>query len=145
MSVAGRLQRPGAMRYWTEPELAGSAGTRHWVGAREAGTAFKATYVSGAIDGGTNTWTCSGAHVVNKVSFKDSETCVVSGDVSGFANGTYSGNPAGFLAGSAFGAGTEWGSDFAGEAGATATSWTIVETDNGDGTFTLDIVAYYSS
>jgi hypothetical protein len=107
-----------------------------------AGTAFKASYTSGAIDGGTNTWTCSGAHVVNKVSFKDSETCIVSGDVSGFANGTYSGSPVGFLAGSVFGAGTEWASDFD---GLIATSWTIVETDNGDGTFTLDIVAYYSS
>jgi len=26
-----------------------------------------------------------------------------------------------------------------------ATSWTIVESDNGDGTFTLDILAFYSS
>jgi hypothetical protein len=114
-------------------------------GGNGAATPFKATYVSGAIDGGTNTWTCSGAHVVNKVSFKDSETCIVSGDVSGFANGTYSGNPTGFLAGSVFGTGTEWASDFKGEASAIAMTWTIVETDNGDGTFTLDIVAYYSS
>ncbi len=110
-----------------------------------AGTAFKASYSTGAIDGGTNTWTCSGAHVVNNVSFKDSETCIVSGDVTGYANGTYSGNPAGFVAGSIFGAGTEWSSDFAGELGAIATSWTIIESDNGDGTFTLDIVAYYGS
>ena len=110
-----------------------------------AGTAFKAAYTSGAIDGGTNSWTCSGAHVVNKVSFKDSETCIVSGDVAGFANGTYSGSPAGFLAGSVFGTGTEWASDFAGEGGAVATTWTIVETDNGDGTFTLDILALYTS
>jgi hypothetical protein len=110
-----------------------------------AGTAFKATYPSPSIDGGTATWTCSGAHVVNKGSFKDSETCIVSVDVAGFANGTYSGSPAGFLAGSPFGAGTEWASDFTGENGAVATSWTIVETDNGDGTFTLDILAFYSS
>ncbi len=110
-----------------------------------AGTAFKAMYNVAAVDGGTTTWTCSGAHVVNKVSFKDSETCILSGDVTGYANGTYSGNPAGFLAGSPFGAGTEWASDFVGEHGAVATSWTIVETDNGDGTFTLDIVAYYAS
>ena len=110
-----------------------------------AGTAFKATYPSGAIDGGVSTFTCSGAHVVNKVSFKDSETCIVSGDVAGYANGTYSGSPAGFLAGSPFGAGTEWASDFAGENGAVATSWTIVETSNADGTFTLDILAFYTS
>jgi hypothetical protein len=110
-----------------------------------AGTAFKATYPSPGIDGGIATWTCSGAHVVNKVSFKDSETCVVSVDVAGYANGTYSGSPAGFLAGSPFGAGTEWSSDFAGENGALATSWTMVETNNGDGTFTLDILAFYSS
>jgi hypothetical protein len=110
-----------------------------------AGTAFKATYPAGAIDGGLSTFTCSGAHVVNKVSFKDSETCIVSGDVAGYANGTYSGSPAGFLAGSPFGAGTEWSSDFAGENGAIATSWTIVETANADGTFTLDILAFYTS
>jgi len=110
-----------------------------------AGTAFKAGYSVPAIDGGTSTWTCSGAHVVNKSSFKDSETCVVSVDVAGYANGTYSGSPAGFLAGSPFGAGTEWSSDFAGENGAVAMSWTIVETDNGDGTFTLDILAFYNS
>jgi hypothetical protein len=110
-----------------------------------AGTAFKATYTAGAVDGGITTWTCSGAHVVNKVSFKDSETCILSGDVTGYANGTYSGSPAGFLAGSPFGAGTLWSSDFSGENGAVATSWTMVESDNGDGTFTLDIVAYYSS
>jgi hypothetical protein len=108
-----------------------------------AGTAFKATYQSPGVDGGSATWTCSGAHVVNKVSFKDSETCIVSVDVAGYANGTYSGSPAGSLAGSPFGANTEWLSDFPGEG--LATSWTIVESDNGDGTFTLDILAFYSS
>ncbi len=110
-----------------------------------AGTAFKATYPSPGIDGGTATWTCSGAHVVNKVSFKDSETCIVSVDVAGYANGTYSGSPAGFVAGSPFGVNTMWNSDFAGENGAVATSWTIVESDNGDGTFTLEILAFYKS
>jgi hypothetical protein len=110
-----------------------------------AGTAFKATYTVPAIDGGTTAFTCSGAHVVNNVSFKDSETCILSGDLTGYANGTFTGSPAGFLAGSPFGAATEWSSDFKGENGAVATSWTMVETDNGDGTFTLDIVAYYSS
>ena len=54
-----------------------------------AGTAFKATYPVGAIDGGA--------------------------------------------------------SDFGGENGAVATSWTIVETSNADGTFTLDILAFYTS
>jgi hypothetical protein len=110
-----------------------------------AGTAFKAAYPAGAIDGGTTTFTCSGAHVVNNVSFKDSETCILSGDLTGYANGTFTGSPAGFLAGSPFGAATEWSSDFIDEKGAVAISWTMVETDNGDGTFTLDIVAYYSS
>src|SRR6266849_7605397 len=95
-----------------------------------AGTAFNATYQSPGVDSGFATWTCSGAHVVNKVSFKDSETCIVSVDVAGFANGTYSGAPAGFLAGSPFGAGTEWFSDFAVETAPLATSWTIVESDN---------------
>ncbi len=73
---------------------------------------------------------------------QDSETCIVSGDLTGYANGTYSGAPAGFLAG--FGT-AQWSSDSPLEAGAIATSWTIVETNNLNGTFTLNIVAFYSS
>jgi hypothetical protein len=110
-----------------------------------AATPFKATYPTPSIDGGFSTWTCSGAHVVNRVSFKDSETCLVTGDVSGYVAGTYSGSPSGPLAGSVFGANTEWGSDSPLENGAAAISWTITLIDNGDGTWTVDILAYYAS
>lgn len=110
-----------------------------------AATPFKATYPTPSLDGGFSTWTCAGAHVVNHVSFKDSETCLVTGDVSGYAAGSYSGSPRGPLAGSVFGANTEWGSDSPLENGAAATSWTITLIDNGDGSWTVDILAYYSS
>jgi hypothetical protein len=85
------------------------------------------------------TWTCSGVHIVNKT-VKDSETCVVSGDVSGFVAGTYTGNYpiTGYTA-------NGWQSDFPGTFyGTQATSWTITETDNGNGTFTVELSAYYT-
>jgi hypothetical protein len=111
-----------------------------------AGTAFAASYGLPASDGGTTTWTCSGAHVVNKVSFKDSETCIISGDLTGYVAGTFSGNPLGYFPPlfPLFGL-VPWFSDFPGENGATATSWTATVTANADGTFTQNIVAYYTS
>lgn len=110
-----------------------------------AATPFKATYPTPSIDGGFSIWTCAGSHVVNRVSFKDSETCLVTGDVNGYVAGTYSGSPRGFLPGVPFGANTGWGSDSPLENGAAAISWTITLTDNGDGTWTVDILAYYAS
>ena len=116
------------------------------VASNGAATPFSATYPTGST-----TWTCSGAHVKNTgkdypagAVSKDSETCLVTGNVTGdgYAAGTYSGAPAGFLAGSPFGANTEWNSDFNGNL---ATSWTITEIDNGDGTFTVEILAFYAS
>jgi hypothetical protein len=99
-----------------------------------AATPFKATYngTPGA------TYTCAGAHVVNRVSVKDSERCVISGDTTGYVAGTYSGSPFGFLPWYGI---SDWISDYD---GAIASSWMITVTENGDGTFTLDIVAYYS-
>ena len=98
-----------------------------------AATPFKATYPSG-----TTTWTCSGAHVVNKNFIKDSETCLVTGNTAGYQAGTYSGSPSGFFPpyGIVF-----WQSDFN---GVIATSWTETVTDNGDGTFTVDVLAFYA-
>lgn len=99
---------------------------------------FKATYVSS--DG--STWTCSGSHVVNKGQGAfDSETCLITGG-TGYVAGTYTGSPVGTLP--PFGS-VVWNSDSPAEAGAQATSWTITITDNGDGTFTADIRAFYSS
>jgi hypothetical protein len=81
--------------------------------------------------------------VVNKTT-KESETCLISGDTTGFVAGTYSGNPTGNLP--PLGATFQWSSDyFFGLDGSfvPATSWTVKVTDNGDGTFTLDAVSYY--
>ena len=107
-------------------------------------THFTATYVNGA------TWTCSGSHIVksgNGANFiKDSETCVLSGNTAGFLAGTYAnGGPCAVAFGPNVGNFPPFGcviflSDYN---GATATSWTIGVTDNGDGTLTADIVAYY--
>jgi hypothetical protein len=40
---------------------------------------------------------------------------------------------------------SKWNSDYVPEAGAEATSWTITLVDNGGGTFTATISAYYLS
>ena len=82
-------------------------------------------------------WTCTGAHVVNHNFIKDSETCVLSGDLSLYVPGSYSGIPWGYLTG--YG-NAEWSSDFN---GAIATSWKVDVVDNGNGTFTANIVALY--
>ncbi len=97
-----------------------------------AATTFKMWYP------GATTWTCSGARVVNRVSVKDSETCLASGNTDGFIAGTYQGNPTGPLP--PYSSDATWHSDFD---GSPATSWKITMVDNGNGTFTAYIVAYY--
>lgn len=84
------------------------------------------------------TWSCWGSRVVNGNGVKDSETCVLSGDTSGVAAGTFSGDPYGDLFGTPQ---VRWASSFDVQM---ATRWTITVTDNGDGTFTAAIVAFYS-
>jgi ABC-type transport system substrate-binding protein len=121
-----------------------------------AATPFKATY------GTTTVWTCGGAHVVNKATLpgsKDSETCIVSGDLTGFQPGTYTSDPSlgtenqsprcvglGALGNlTPFGV-TGWESDYFPAAVGycvLADSWTVVQTDNGNGTFTWSIDAHY--
>ena len=104
-------------------------------------TPFSATYT-----GGATTFTCSGANIhktAPNVFNKDSETCLVSGDVSGIVAGTYSGDPWGFYP--TYG-NAEWQSDSSSPSmsyGLIATSWTATFVDNGNGTFTDYIVAYY--
>jgi hypothetical protein len=100
-------------------------------------TPFKASYTT-ATPFGVSIWTCSGAHIVNRVSVKDSETCLITGTTTGLVAGTYVGNPTANIP--PFGV-TPWGSDYN---GALATSFRATLVKNGDGTFTLDIVAYYS-
>jgi hypothetical protein len=89
--------------------------------------------------GGTNS-DCSGARIVNANTsvVKDSETCVVSGDTSYLVAGTYTGDPTGILPGSSDP--VRWASDYD---GAIATHWTVTYVNNGDGTWTASIVAYY--
>jgi hypothetical protein len=93
-------------------------------------TKFVATY-----DYAGASFVCSGVRVANNNVTKDNETCLVTGGA--FVAGTYTGNPWGTLAGFGW---TEWASDLD---ALTATSWTITETDNGNGTFTFGIAAIY--
>ena len=87
---------------------------------------------------GATTSTCTGVRVANKVSVKDTETCLMSGYTDGFIAGTYRGNPTGPLP--PYGDTATWKSDFDGRV---ATSWKITFLDNGNRTFTANIVAYY--
>ena len=101
-----------------------------------SGTAFKAApYAEG-----TTTWTCSGSRVVNKQGTKDSETCRVTGDTTGWAAGSYSSDPGSPWGTVPFFGYAFWNSDFN---GATANSWTMQSVDNGDGTFTVNVVANF--
>lgn len=122
-------------------------------------THFTATYPSllGEI------FTCSGSHIVKtapKAFVKDSESCIVSGNVGTYYAGTFTSGIAcppeyGLPPGNECGsfppvAGVPgiidgivyWFSDFN---LAVATSWTMTITRNPDGTFTDDTVAYYPS
>lgn len=122
-----------------------------------AGTPFKATYPTGPA----TTWTCSGAHVVNKATSpgsKDSETCIASGDLTGYVAGTFTSDrnlgtvtEPGCIGAAALGyqpaaAGiTGWESDYFFNLGqcVLASAWTMTLIDNDNGTFTLDILASY--
>jgi len=96
---------------------------------------FNASYGWGAL-GGTGNWHCQETRIVKtdpKAFIKDSATCLVTG--SGFTAGTY---PA---------VGT-WYSDYeyfyGGGVVRTPISGNITITDNGDGTWTWDVTAYYA-
>src|SRR6266852_7278113 len=101
-----------------------------------AATPFKASF-SAATPDGLADFTCSGAHIVNKT-IKDSETCLVTGDTNGFVAGTYFGNPTADIP--ALGP-VQWFSDFN---GVQASSFIATFVDNGDRTWTMYIVAYYT-
>jgi opacity protein-like surface antigen len=95
-----------------------------------AGTAFKATYVYNGI-----TFTCSGSHVVNTQHTQDSETCLLSGDVGLYPIGTTTYGPG------------YWLSDFSGPGWPYQTiidqTVTFTYSANGDGTYTLGVLAIY--
>lgn len=117
-------------------------------------TPFKAQYPGLP----NSTWSCAGAHVANRISVKDSETCSVTGDTSGYVSGVFTsgqicppGNPPSIVGTPACGQfppfstpdqPVYWASDFNGNL---AISWSISLTANPDGTLTGTIVSYYSS
>lgn len=98
-------------------------------------------------------WTCSGVHIVqtnpHNAFVKDSETCLATGNTAGYAAGTYTNDPGsltGYIAG--LGAGMPWYSDYwysvtGNLVPPSSDNWTITEIDNGNGTFTIHIVAYF--
>ena len=89
---------------------------------------------------------CSGAHIVNVNTgmIKDSETCLFSGDTSAFVAGTYSGDPAGVVPWFSDEP-TLWVSDYPGYTEFVfATHWTFTLVQNGDGSWTAEMVSYYN-
>jgi hypothetical protein len=111
---------------------------------------FTATYLTVASNGvDVSIYTCSGNHVDNngkglvKQGFlsQDSETCQITGNTAGYVAGTYSGNPLGTLPPIGVG-NVAWFSDFN---GVQAASWTITIVDNLNGTFTANILAFYTT
>jgi hypothetical protein len=102
-----------------------------------------ATKFTAAYPNGATTWTCSGVHVVNRNMIKDSETCVISGDLTGYVAGTYTSTDGSWGILPPFGS-TGWITDYSGgNLYLYASSWTITMVDNLNGTFTANIVAYY--
>lgn len=99
-----------------------------------AATPFKVTWTTGF------TGYCSGAHIVNSHTgmVKDSETCLLVGDTSMLVAGTYSGDPYASLP---WTFPHPWVSDYDGTT--IATHFTATFVDNGDGTWTMYVVAYY--
>lgn len=105
-------------------------------------------HISAARRAGVDHWACSGEHIINKgAGTHDSETCLITGDTTGYSQmlGTFSGAPFADLP--LFGP-VPWFSDYN---GAMASTWTITFKDDGyldrDGfeTFEADITAFYNS
>ena len=81
---------------------------------------------------------CTGTRVIQKDgTVKDSATCILSGDTSRLVSGTVVGNPGYCLNAVCWPA---WVSDFDGQI---AKSVNLTLIDNGDGTFTQKVTAYY--
>lgn len=105
---------------------------------------FSAAYANGAMN-----FNCTGEHVFNKgPGGQDDETCLLSGDTTGLVAGTYT-NDLNNQYGSTVGVLAPWGdvvwtSDYY-STPTNASSWTICIANNGDGTFTMDIDAFYAN
>jgi hypothetical protein len=81
---------------------------------------------------------CTGARVVNLLKVEDIEKCLITGDTSNLVAGTYQGHSRGEVPWYAYP--TRWTSHYN---GAIAKLWRQTFVDNGDGTWTLSIAAYY--
>ena len=118
----------------------GAAAPASAIPGKGAATPFKASYGPLPDFYTYAHFDCSGAHIVNPNMgmVKDSETCLLTGDTSDLVAGTYSGDPWITLPWVTFP--TQWSSDYD---GALATHATQTFVDNGDGTWTMYVVAYY--
>ena len=123
-------------------------------------TPFTATYPGPPSD---TTWTCSGNHIVKNHIVKDIETCRITGDTTGWVADVYQSDaeltcepnldpPLTGVCGpteqpimALLGGYLPWFSDYVPENGANAIRWRQTFTHNEDGSFTDQIVAYYSS
>jgi hypothetical protein len=114
--------------------------------ARAAVTHFDATYYEG-----NSIWTCSGTHTITKTGAKESETCLITGDTTGYARmvGTHTGLPAFHLPGSRPGSPpVRWHSDYN---HVLAASWTITFKNthhigfSGLDTYQAHVTAFYDS
>lgn len=115
-------------------------------------TPFRISYYQPGFPTGA-LWTCSGAHIVqanpHNSFIKDIETCRATGNTAAYAAGTYTNDPGsltGYIAG--LGAGMPWYSDYSYSVTGTLVSpssdnWMITEIANGNGAFTIHIVAYF--
>src|SRR5262245_40819015 len=108
------------------------------VGLASAGGGSTTTqYTTSYFDHGVES-DCTGTRVVQKDgTVKDSATCILSGDTSRLVAGTVKGNPGYCLNAVCWPA---WVSDFDGKI---AKSVSLTLSDNGDGTFTQKVTAYY--
>ncbi|MFL5961165.1 MAG: hypothetical protein ACJ75G_12995 [Gaiellaceae bacterium] len=114
-------------------------GHMNWGGVilSRAGTGKVTPFTASSQAGGLQA-TCSGAHIVNSQKVEDIEKCLETGDTSLLVAGTYQGHPRGTLPWS--GGPISWASDYN---GAIARLWRQTAVANGDGTWTVSILAYY--
>ena len=98
------------------------------------------TYAYGAVVSSA----CTGIHTVAATSVFDDEHCTMTGDTANFAPGTYLGDPVAIIW-FIHGADTKWYSDFPGENGAVATSFTQTFVGDPGKPFLEHVVAQYAS
>jgi hypothetical protein len=151
--ISDYYKAPTTATSWTIVSIDNGNGTFTWnMTAYYAGLTIlftpAQTVSTPYVYGPTASWpaACTGNHVVTAGQPpEDIETCLWSGDVAGMAAGTFSSNPD-----SPYGTWpvAAWGQqDYVSDyysAPVEATSWTLVSINNGNGTFTWNMTAYYN-